>query len=41
MARVIRAEAEGPVADADAIGRDLGAELLARGARRILEAVYA
>src|SRR6266481_4130623 len=37
---VIRAEAEGIVAEAEAIGRKLGEELLERGARRILEAVY-
>jgi hydroxymethylbilane synthase len=37
---VIRAEAEGVVAEAEAIGRKLGEELLERGARRILEAVY-
>ena len=37
---VVRAEAEGPVAQAETIGRELGAELLERGARRILEAVY-
>jgi hydroxymethylbilane synthase len=36
---VVRGEAEGPAADAEALGRGLGAELLARGARRILEAV--
>jgi len=37
---VVRAEAEGSAAEAESIGRGLGAELLARGARRILEAVY-
>jgi hydroxymethylbilane synthase len=37
---VIRAETEGPVADAEALGRSLGGELLDLGARRILEAVY-
>lgn len=37
---VIRAEAEGPAADAGALGRALGAALLERGAKRILEAVY-
>jgi hydroxymethylbilane synthase len=36
---LIRAESEGPAAAAETIGRDLGAELLARGARKILEAV--
>jgi hydroxymethylbilane synthase len=39
-AEMVRAEAEGPVEKAESIGRDLGAELLKRGARRILEAVY-
>ena len=38
---LIRGEAEGALADAAAIGRALGADLLERGARRILEAVYA
>src|SRR4051812_31560651 len=37
---LIRAESEGLVADAESIGRALGAELLSRGARAILEAVY-
>ena len=37
---IIRAEAEGPAADAEALGRALGAALLERGAKRILEAVY-
>jgi hydroxymethylbilane synthase len=37
---LIRAQSEGPVARAEAIGRALGEELLNRGARRILEAVY-
>jgi hydroxymethylbilane synthase len=36
----IRAEADGPVSEAEALGRALGGELLHRGARRILEAVY-
>jgi len=39
-AELIRAESEGPVAEAESIGRNLGAELLRRGASRILEAVY-
>jgi hydroxymethylbilane synthase len=39
-AEVVRAEAEGPAVEAESIGRGLGAELLALGARRILEAVY-
>ena len=38
---IIRGEREGAVADADATGRALGAELLDRGARRILDTVYA
>ena len=37
---LIRAESEGASADAEAIGHALGEELLARGARRILETVY-
>src|SRR5947209_5176992 len=37
---VIRAESEGPVSEAAQLGQSLGAELLDRGARRILEAVY-
>jgi len=37
---LVRAEAEGAAEDAEAVGRGLGAELLERGARRILEAVY-
>ncbi|HXA51760.1 MAG TPA: hydroxymethylbilane synthase [Candidatus Acidoferrum sp.] len=40
-AEVIRGDAEGAVAEADAIGRALAVDLLERGARRILEAVYA
>jgi hydroxymethylbilane synthase len=35
-AELVRAETEGPVADADLLGRRLGAELLERGARLIL-----
>lgn len=38
--QVIRAEAEGPAAEALEIGARLAADLLARGARQILEAVY-
>jgi hydroxymethylbilane synthase len=38
---LIRGEAEGTVADAAAIGSRLAADLLERGARRILDAVYA
>ena len=38
--QVIRAEAEGPSAEAVQIGARLAADLLQRGARRILEAVY-
>ena len=37
---VIRGESQGAVGDAEQLGRALGAELLERGARRILEAVY-
>ncbi len=37
---VIRAESQGPVEEAEALGKALGGELLERGARRILEAVY-
>jgi hydroxymethylbilane synthase len=39
-AELVRAEAEGAVGEAAELGRKLGAELLNRGARRILEAVY-
>lgn len=39
-AESVRASAEGPVGQAESIGRALGADLLDRGARRILEAVY-
>ena len=38
--QVVRAEAEGPAAEAAEIGARLAADLLARGARQILEAVY-
>jgi hydroxymethylbilane synthase len=38
---LIRAESEGPAAEADALGLALGADLLERGARRILDSVYA
>lgn len=37
---LVRAESEGAVEDAEALGRSLGEELLAKGAQRILEAVY-
>jgi len=37
---LIRGEAEGDVSDAEAVGRRLGADLLARGAREILDAVH-
>jgi hydroxymethylbilane synthase len=37
---IIRAESTGPIADAAAIGQRLGAELLSRGAAKILEEVY-
>jgi hydroxymethylbilane synthase len=36
---VVRGEAEGPAGQAESLGRALGMELLARGARRILDAV--
>lgn len=39
--QVVGADSEGAVADAVAIGRDLAQELLGRGARLILDAVYA
>jgi hydroxymethylbilane synthase len=38
--QVIRAEAEGPSTEASLIGANLATELLERGARQILEAVY-
>jgi hydroxymethylbilane synthase len=38
---LVRAESEGSVSEAAALGCALGAELLDRGARRILDAVYA
>jgi hydroxymethylbilane synthase len=37
---VIRSHSEGPVSEAARLGSDLGSDLLARGARRILDAVY-
>ena len=37
---LVRGKAEGPVGDAALLGSSLGADLLARGARRILDAVY-
>lgn len=37
---LVRAEREGAAGEAERIGRELGFELLERGARRILEAVY-
>jgi len=39
-AEQVRGEAEGPIGEADRIGRELGADLLARGGRAILEEVY-
>ena len=39
-AEVIRGTGQGAASDAEAIGASLGADLLARGGRRILEAVY-
>jgi len=38
---IVRGELEGSVADAEALGRSLGTDLLSRGAQRILEAVEA
>jgi hydroxymethylbilane synthase len=38
---IIRAESTGPVADAESLGQRLGATLLERGARAILDNVYA
>jgi hydroxymethylbilane synthase len=37
---VVRGESEGPASEAESLGRALGNELLERGARRILDAVY-
>ncbi len=39
-AALVRGESEGPAAEAARIGRELGEDLLARGARQILEAAY-
>jgi hydroxymethylbilane synthase len=39
-AECVRAQSDGLVSDAERIGRELGAELLDRGARAILEKVY-
>ena len=39
-AEIIRGETDGPVSEAENLGRKLGASLLERGARRILEGVY-
>ena len=39
-AETVRAESEGPAAEAGRIGRELGAKLLEMGARRILDSVY-
>jgi len=39
-AEMVRAEGEGAVEAAEEIGCGVGAELLERGARRILDAVY-
>jgi hydroxymethylbilane synthase len=40
-ARVVRKEAQGPVAEAAALGHALGEKLLAAGGKQILDAVYA
>jgi porphobilinogen deaminase len=37
---VVRGETEGAASEAESLGRALGQELLERGARRILDAVY-
>jgi hydroxymethylbilane synthase len=39
-AELVRGESEGAVSEAEMVGRKLGAELLERGARKILETVY-
>ena len=39
-AELVRGTSEGAVGEAEMVGRKLGAELLERGARRILESVY-
>jgi hydroxymethylbilane synthase len=39
-AGMVTGESEGPASEAERIGRELGADLLERGARRILDAVY-
>ena len=39
-AELVRGQGSGPAADAERLGRELGADLLERGARRILDAVY-
>jgi hydroxymethylbilane synthase len=38
--RVVRKSDQGEVADAENVGRRVGADLLANGAREILEQVY-
>jgi len=38
--RVVHGERTGPMSDAEALGRDLGQELIANGGRLILESVY-
>ena len=37
---LVRGHSEGPAAEAARIGQELGADLLGRGARKILDAVY-
>ena len=39
-AELVRGEAEGPASEAARVGAELGADLLARGARKILDSVY-
>jgi hydroxymethylbilane synthase len=36
----VRGQAEGSTAEAERIGRQLGSDLMARGARQILDEVY-
>jgi hydroxymethylbilane synthase len=40
-AELVRAESEGPAAEAERLGAELGARLLEQGGRRILDTVYA
>jgi hydroxymethylbilane synthase len=38
--QLVRATGDGPICDAESLGRAIGAELLSRGARQILDTVY-